>query len=459
MGNENNALNKNDDNKGGIKNVQVDFAKKDENNQIKFGKSNSINVIYLDDNLQYDYKEITQDCYQIQKITNCSLILLNDINNLTLLFEYLLKNNTKCKFIFIVNGGISEQSISFIKSRNDYQSLFIGACIYTMNLEKYSKVKQKNSDFIYDVCNNLKSVVEFIQKTAENSKIENQKYFINSIINLYTYNDYYNKLHKELSNLYGNETEKVFNSNYELIKKNLSKELKEPEKEQLLSCFQTFKGIVKKNYEEIIVCYLKENYFSEYLNSMLKTKNIDNYKNISYFVGNLMHSLVQYGEKNKKSVDYAMTFYKGVQLNILELMEFLKNKYLLITFEYFIPVSSKIELAEIVSRRKIEVKERKEKQFYSVILKIDYSYDDGYKPSIIDLRELQPYPNDEKYIILPFTFLQLKKIMIDSNNYLANIELEIVGKNEILESQIKTDDKKVLEFDEKKNIIFLKKIK
>jgi hypothetical protein len=319
-----------------------------------------------------------------------------------------------------------------------------------MNLKKYSKVKQKNSDLIYDVCNNLKSIIEFILKTAENSKIENQKYYINSIINLYTYNDDYYKLHKELSNFYGNETEKVFNSNYELIKKNLSKELKEPEKEQLLSCFQTFKGIVKKNYEEIIVCYLKENYFSEYLNSILKTKNIDNYKNISYFVGNLMHSLVQYGEKNKKSVDYPMTFYKGVQLNILELMEFLKNKYLLITFEYFIPVSSKIELAEIVSRRKIEVKERKEKQFYSVILKIDYSYDDGYKPSIIDLRELQPYPNDEKYIILPFTFLQLKKIMIDSNNYLANIELEIVGKNEILESQIKTDDKKVLEFDEKK---------
>ena len=459
MGNENNALNKNDVNKDGIKNGQAENAKKDENNKIKNGKVNSKNIIYLDDNLKYENNGITQDCYQIQKITNCSLILLNDINNLTLLFQHLLKNNSKCKFIFIVNGAISEESISFIKSRNDYQSLFIGACIYTMNFEKYAKVKQKNADFIFDVCTNLKSLIECILKTAENSKIENQKFYINSIINLYTYNDVYFKLHKELSNFYGDEKEKVFNSNYELIKKNLPKELKEPEKEQLLSCFQTFKGIVKKKYEEIIVCYLKENYFSEYLNSILKTKNIDNYKNISYFVGNLMHSLVQYGEKNKKSVDYAMTFYKGVQLNILDLMEFLKNKYLLITFQYFLSISSKKELAEMVSKRKMEVQERKEKQFYSVILKVDYTYDDGYKPSIIDLSELQPYPNEEKYIILPFTFLQLKKITIDSNNYLADIELEIVGKKEILESQIKSNDKKVLEFDEKKNIIFLKKNK
>ena len=239
----------------------INIVKKDESNKIKKGGTNSINVIYLDDNLKHDFKGIIKDCYDFQKATNCSLILLNDINNLTLLFEHLLKNNTKSKFIFIVNGGMAEKSVSFIKSRNDYQSLFIGACIYTMNYEKNSKVKQKNSDFIYDICTTSLSVIQFIQKTAENSNIENQKYYINSIISLYTYKDEYFKLHKELSNFYGDESEKVFNSYYELIKTNLSKELKDPKKGQLLSCFQTFKEIVKKNYEEIIVCYLKDNLF------------------------------------------------------------------------------------------------------------------------------------------------------------------------------------------------------
>ena len=434
----------------------INIVKKDESNKIKKGGTNSINVIYLDDNLKHDFKGIIKDCYDFQKATNCSLILLNDINNLTLLFEHLLKNNTKSKFIFIVNGGMAEKSVSFIKSRNDYQSLFIGACIYTMNYEKNSKVKQKNSDFIYDICTTSLSVIQFIQKTAENSNIENQKYYINSIISLYTYKDEYFKLHKELSNFYGDESEKVFNSYYELIKTNLSKELKDPKKGQLLSCFQTFKEIVKKNYEEIIVCYLKDNYFSEYLNSILKTKNIDNYKKISYFVGNLMHSLVEYGEKRNKAVNYAMSFYKGLQLNIVDIMEFLKNRNNIITFQYFLSVSSKKGLAEMFSKRKIEVQERKEKQFYSVILKLDYLYDDGYKPSIIDIRDLQPYPNDENYIILPFTFFILKKINIDSDKYLADIELDIIGKNESLESQIKNDDKKVLDFDKENHIMFLK---
>jgi hypothetical protein len=455
MGSQNNVPNKKDDNKDEIKNDQVNNAKNPEYNKIKNKGANSINIIYLDENIKYENNGIIEDCGYIQKITKCSLILINDINNLALLFEYLLKNNTKCKFIFIVNGGISEKCVSFIKSRNDYQSLFIGACIYTMNLEKYSNVKQNNSDFIYDICANLKNLIEFILKTAENSKIENQKYYINSIINLYTYKAEYFKLHKEISYFYGDKS-KMSLFHYEQNKTNLPKDLKESQNEQILSCFQTFPENVNKNDEEIIVYYLKHNYFSEYLNSILKTKNFDNYKIISVYVGNLMYNLVEYAEKRNKAVDYAMTFFKGVQLNIVELMEFLKNKNNIITFQYFLSISSKKELAEMISKRKMEVQERKEKQFYSVILKIDYLYDDGYKPSVIDIRDLQPYPNDENYIILPFTFLYLKKITIDSNSYLADIELDIIGKNESLESQIKNDDKKVLDFDKENHIMFLK---
>ena len=137
-------------------------------------------------------------------------------------------------------------------------------------------------------------------------------------------------------------------------------------------------------------------------------------------------------------------------------MEFLKNRKNIITFQYFLSASSNKQSAEMLSKRKMEVQERKEKQFYSVILKFDYLYDDGYMPSVIDLREIQPYPDDENYMILPFTFLHLKKISIDSNNYLADIELDIIGKNEILESQIKNDDKKVLEYDEENHIMILK---
>jgi hypothetical protein len=40
----------------------INIVKKDENNKIKKGGTNSINVIYLDDNLKHDFKGIIKDC-------------------------------------------------------------------------------------------------------------------------------------------------------------------------------------------------------------------------------------------------------------------------------------------------------------------------------------------------------------------------------------------------------------
>ena len=112
------------------------------------------------------------------------------------------------------------------------------------------------------------------------------------------------------------------------------------------------------------------------------------------------------------------------------------------------------DLVGFFSKRNIPEKERKEKGFYSVILTISYLHDDGFEPCVIDLTKLAQYPDEEEYILLPFTFLKLKNIIIDSNKLIADIELEIVGKKEILEYKLK--DKKELQFDDKANIMFIK---
>ena len=144
--------------------------------------------------------------------------------------------------------------------------------------------------------------------------------------------------------------------------------------------------------------------------------------------------------------------YKGVQLNIVDLLEFLKNKNTLITFPYFFTLTTNKNFAEISSQRNNE--DIKNKDLFSVIMKIDYLYDDGYEPCIFDLRDLAPYPDEEDYIILPFTFMKLDTIKIDSNKLIADLELKVIGKEEILEDKIRSS--KEIFYDKGRHIMFAK---
>ena len=62
-------------------------------------------------------------------------------------------------------------------------------------------------------------------------------------------------------------------------------------------------------------------------------------------------------------------------------------------------------LANISSKRYSSELVEKNNKLYSVIIQIDYLYDDGYEPCIYNLTQLSNYPDEEDYILLPFTFL------------------------------------------------------
>ena len=87
-------------------------------------------------------------------------------------------------------------------------------------------------------------------------------------------------------------------------------------------------------------------------------------------------------------------------------------------------------------------------------MKIEYLYDDGYEPCIYNLIDLCQYPDEEEYFLLPFTFLNLKNITIDSKKLTADIKLQVIGKKYILEKDIK--EGKSIEFD-KNNVIMISK--
>ena len=396
-------------------------------------KTNEINIIYHDENIQFEGMEIVNDCTHLQKELKCTLILSNDLINLNLLINHILKTNSKCKFFLIVNGSSAENTIKFIK-KNKYTSLFINACIYTQNKDKYAKVKNKNKDFIGDICVNSKEIVNFINDIVSKMKEPNEKFKINKLINYYNYKDEYSALHKKLSLHYGEDKEEIFSVDFPKISELLKNEnFSDETKNEIIKCFEEFSFKNKDNYEKKIITFLKYDSFSRYINTQLMKKDLEIYSYIGYFVSNLMNSLVEYGKKEAKGINDGQIFYFGMQLDIVDVLEFLKNRYYYITFPFFLRMATNKKFAELLSKKDSK---QKGKETYSVLMQIDYLFDDGFEPCVFDIRQLAPYPDEEEYILLPFTFLIIKKITIDSKNLFADIHLEIVGKEETLEYQL-----------------------
>jgi hypothetical protein len=265
-------------------------------------------------------------------------------------------------------------------------------------------------------------------------KEPNEKFKINKLINYYNYKDEYSVLHKKLSLHYGEDKEEIFSVYFPKISELLKNEnFSDETKNEIIKCFEEFSFKNKDNYEKKIITFLKYDSFSRYINTQLMKKDLEIYSYIGYFVSNLMNSLVEYGKKEARGINDGKIFYFGMQLDIVDVLEFLKNRYYYITFPFFLRMATNKKFAELLSKKDSK---QKGKETYSVLMQIDYLFDDGFEPCVFDLRQLAPYPDEEEYILLPFTFLNIKKITIDSKNLFADIHLEIVGKEETLEFQL-----------------------
>jgi hypothetical protein len=298
-------------------------------------------------------------------------------------------------------------------------------------------------------------VINYIKNSLLLEIKNNEKFYINDLIIYYYYKNefkYFN-LYKQLALFYGDESEVTFTCNFNKIKEFISKDknIDNKLKNELINYFKIFSILKTKNYEKIISTFLKYENFSKYLNELLMKKELIIYEHIGYFAGNLMHSIVEYGKEKSKGIVSGNIFYKGMQLNIVEVLEFLKNRHNLVTFPYFLPLTNKKDFVELVTKRNIT---KKHNDLFSVIIKIEYLYDDGYEPVVFDLKDLAQYPDEEEYILLPFTFLLLKNIKIDSEKFIVDIDMEIIGRTEILEKEIK--EGKTIQYDNNKHIMFIK---
>ena len=424
------------------------------NMYINQNKNKTENIIYHDENLtkfcntdkdkileinakseQFkDLRSKFKDTKFMEKIVGTIILTYNKFS-LELVLKYILGHNSNCKFAFIVNGKASEETFKFLKE-NNYMPIFNKGSIYTKSKEISEKVMLKFPDFCTKICLNKKDLTKFIDSTFKNSITE--KFYTDTLIDNQSFSENYKEMKKVLYSFTDTSKEK-FKDNLSVIENLFQKEEFGNCKEIikiLMSSFQIFSEVMNKNYEKIISYYLDNYYFSKILNLLLNKKDMLIYKKIGYFAGILIHSLIEYGKNKNKQIEENKTFYNGMQLNIIELLEYLKNVNNRIAFPYFFSMTTKKDLAELSSKRNISSKEREENEIFSVIFTIKYYYDVySQESNIIEVKDLSADPKEEEYILLPFNFLYLSKIKIDSNNFTADIDLEIT--KEIYSGNIK----------------------
>ena len=178
---------------------------------MKQNGTESMNVIYLDENLKFKNEEngIVLDCQKIQNEVKCTLILVDELGTLNELLAFLSKNNNKSKFVFLVNGSSSQKAINLINNLN-YKYLFINACIYTKVKKNYLNIMENNSNFVDKICIETRGIINFLKETSKNMKVKSEKYIIKDIINFDSYKEEYFNLHKLLSLYYGDISEGTF---------------------------------------------------------------------------------------------------------------------------------------------------------------------------------------------------------------------------------------------------------
>ena len=160
----------------------------------------------------------------------------------------------------------------------------------------------------------------------------------------------------------------------------------------------------------------------------------------------------------KKGLKESSTLYRGLKMSYINLSFYERNINKIITFPSFTSCSNLQEKAFIFSGKNndykdhyLSLEDRKKGQIFSVMITIDYKYQEGWEPSAFKIYNLSVHPHEKEIIFLPFSFFKIKNFGIDFEKYEANIELENIGKKTVLEKEIQKD--KIIIYNEKENIM------
>ena len=357
--------------------------------------------------------------------------------------EIYKKNSNKNvnKFLLITNGKAFKNIMEFLIKKK-YSNLIVKACIYCVHKSQYIPL-MKDYNLLGGVFNASKDVIEFIKSylTEDNKLFEFSK--------LISYKNYfynYFKLHKIISKYYTKNFQNSFNVAIELLKEILNEN--SPEEKKLIKSLEVFQN--NKDYE-IIKEYTKDTIYP-YINKWLLNLNNLAYEKAGYFIGGLMYKLNEYGIYKNKGIKNKCILYRGIYLNYLDALSYQIYIGKIIAFQTFLSTSSDKKTAELFSKvKRTSLEERKNKCMFSTIIEINHIYDKELFPLCFDISDISNRKNEKEFLFHPYTFFKLKNFKIDLEKYILHLNLETIGKKEILEYPLKSG--KTIILNDKKNIV------
>ena len=415
-----------------------------------------INVIYHDENHNNVFftGTINKDAIELRKVTNGTFIFSNSEESFKLIIKGIkqYKNDDNMKFILITTGSTFEKIYDILIKENCI-SLIDQSCIYCLHKERHKDKLIKYSNFLKAIFTTKTEVRIFI---LENSS-ENNKVF--EVLKLVTYKDYINeyyKLHEIISKNYkNNQNEETFNDAITLLQSFINQNNYKIKGSKLFEGLKTF---LSNEGEKIIYEYSNDTIYSDFNNWLLNLSNLA-YEKSGYFIGQLMHTLNEYGNKN--NLGYKETkpinLYRGIYINYLDALSYQIHKGKKICFQTFLSTSKKENTAIFFSyENRRTISERKEEFKFSLLMEIDHSYKEGFFPLCFYISNISKYKNEEEFLFQPFTFFKIKNFKVDYEKYLIRLYLETINKKEILEEKINQNKKiyynkeeKVIEIKEK----------
>jgi predicted DNA-binding antitoxin AbrB/MazE fold protein len=199
--------------------------------------------------------------------------------------------------------------------------------------------------------------------------------------------------------------------------------------ESLLETLQKFKGL-NDNETDLITLYTEEyNSFYQDFNFWLNTLDPLAIQKTSWFIATVMYSLNNYGEK--KGVKNSEKLYRGIKMNLTDLLNYERAENEIICYPSFTSTTPDIDVANFFKSDGILPNQ------YATLIKINYKQEDGFIPTAIDVSEISKIKNEKERLFPPYSFFRIKKVKIEHSNQTGNIELDSIGRKEILEKKLK----------------------
>lgn len=398
------------------------------------------NFIYHDESFLRRKEEVYSDCEFFQRHINGAFILTFDKNSFCTAMEEIKKNGENEQFDLIVTGS-STIKIMEIIIIYEYLQCFKNIFIFTFSPDKYLGLKNTNEK-IKEIFFDKGELIDYIQEHNEDRPI----YQLTKII---SYDDYlykYHILHEMISEQYGKYTEDCYNAAISVIQDFLywypqlniekSDNFEGTKIELLIGTLQNFKDI-SSNEKNLIKIYTRStgSFYNDF-NKWLRELDPFAYKKISWFIAALMYQLNRYG--NVHGLTESKTLYRGIKMNYTDLLLYKRFEGRIVCFPSFTSSTEKKEVAENFNEKDGDtLEDRKNKKVFFVTMVINYKFSNNFIYSAIDISQCSDYPNEEERLFPPFTFFKLNKLNIDYNNYTSSIELDSIGRKEILEKRIR----------------------